>query len=420
MVVASWGSGGRARPLRDEVIGDALHAAWYAVATNRVRTFLTAASVAVGVCSVVFMSSLARSSMISMGSGLEAMGGARLVVVFPKKAEGTRARYARGLTMDDVEALRGRVPHARWISAQTVLGEQALEAGGNKAMAHVLAGDAQVITMLRMKISAGRAFADADDQKGRRVALLALETAVALYSSAAGAVGQTLRVGDELYTVIGVLSRGTRFALEMGYDSKRMVLLLRSATAARKPDQILIGTEAKEHNPAVSAAVTSILSTRHHDADDFRVFDFAVAMEAFRKMLQAFELLAGAIASVALLAGAAGTTNVLMVSVHEQVREIGVRKALGASGGMIVRQFVLQGAIIAALGALAGVAGGLLATFGIGAMVERTHEEWVTVAAVQPMGVAVVCAFVITGVASLFPAWRVKNMTIVESLRARG
>jgi putative ABC transport system permease protein len=402
------------------LIVDVLHAAWYAVASNRVRTLLTAASVAVGVCSVVFMSSMARSSLISLASGLEAMGGAQLVAVFPKKPEGPRARYATGLTMEDVDALRRRIPFARWISVQTALGRHRIEAQGKRATADVVAGDSQILTMLRLQTMAGRPFTASDDEGKTRVALLAEGVAALLFSPASAAVGHSVRIGSEAYSIVGVLGRNKRFALELGFEPDKLVLVSQPRSGTTKPDRILVGTVAKDHNKTVGAMLTSLLGARHHQADDFRVFDFAEAMERFQSMLHMFELLAGAIASVALLAGAAGTTNVLMVSVHEQVREIGVRKALGATGGMIVRQFVLQGTMIAGLGAVTGVGLGLVAVFGTGALVAHSHEGWVTVAALRPTGVAVACAFLITAMATLFPALKVKRMSIVESLRARG
>lgn len=122
---------------------------------------------------------------------------------------------------------------------------------------------------------------------------------------------------------------------------------------------------------------------------------------------------------MALLAGAAGTTNVLMVSVHEQIREIGVRKALGASGAALMRQFVLQALMIAGLGAAAGVAVGLGTTFLGGAIVGHFQEGWTTAAAVVPTTVAVIAAFAVTALASLLPAVKVRNMTILDCLRAR-
>src|SRR3954470_4783853 len=140
------------------MVGDTLHAAWFAVSSNRVRTTLTAGSVAVGVCSVVFMASLARSGLRSLGTELEAMGGAQLVGVFPKKAEGPLARYATGLTMDDVNALRGRTAHTRWISSQTMLGRKQVAFQGREASADVVAGDSQVMSMLGARLAAGRPF----------------------------------------------------------------------------------------------------------------------------------------------------------------------------------------------------------------------------------------------------------------------
>jgi putative ABC transport system permease protein len=402
------------------MVGDAVHAAWYAVRSNRIRTLLTAGSVAVGVCSVVVLSSMARSGLASMAAGLEAMGGARLVVVFPKRAEGARARYAGQLTLADVEALRGRIPHTSWVSSQSVLGKKTVTAAqGRDAAVDVVAGDPRLLTMLKLDIAAGRGLTASEAQGSARVAMLSQAVAGSLFSRADRAVGRTVNVEGDIYTVIGVLATAPSLAFGLGYDLNNMMLLSQSRAAAPNPNLILIGTTARDHNPMVVAAATSILTARHREADDFRVFDFAVGLDQFKDMLAVIELIAAAIAGVALLSGAAGTTNVLMVSVNEQIREIGVRKALGATGGVVMRQFVLQATMIAALGVLAGVVVGLGVLFVAGTIITHFKPEWVTIPATRPIGYAVVSAFVITGLASLLPALKVRNMTILDCLRAR-
>jgi putative ABC transport system permease protein len=400
------------------MFADVCSAAWYAVTTNRLRTLLTAGSIAVGIASVVVMASLARSSLVSLAHGLEAVGGAQLVVVFPKDARGPRTRYAGHLTMDDVEVLRGRIPHARWVAAQTLLGEQTIRARDRETAADVVAGDLKVASMLQLTVVAGRELSASDGEGATRVAWLSLAVADRLFASSAEAVGRPLRVGSDVYTVVGVLGPSPSFALGLGYDLDNMVFVPQNRTVAPHPSLILVGTAAKEHNPTVAAVITSILSARHHEADDFRVFDFAVRMEQFKRMLATIELLAGAIAAVALLAGAAGTTNVLMVSVHEQIREIGVRKALGATGGAVMRQLLLQAFLIATLGALAGLGAGWSGVRAAGAVVSRYQPGWVTVAAVQPTLLAVLLAFAVTGLAGLLPALKVGRMSILDCLRA--
>jgi putative ABC transport system permease protein len=400
--------------------GDAVHAAWYAVRSNRIRTLLTAGSVAVGICSVVLLSSMARSGLSSLTAGLEGMGGARLVMVFPKRAEGGRARYASPLTLADVEALRGRIPHVNWISSQSVLGEKSVTVGpGRDATVDVVAGDPHLLKVLKLGLAAGRPPTASEAEAGARVAMLSQAVAARLFAATNRAVGRRLKFDDQIYTVVGVLAPSPPLSFGLGYDLDNLVLLSQSRAAAPNPTQILIGTAARDHNPTVVAAATSILTARHREVDDFRVFDLAVSLDQFKKLLAVIELIAAAIAGVALLGGAAGTTNVLMVSVNEQIREIGVRKALGATGGMVMRQIILQAAITAALGVLAGVVIGLGVLFLTGAIITHFQPGWVTTAATRPIGFAVVTAFAITGVASLLPALKVRNMTVLECLRAR-
>ena len=209
------------------------------------------------------------------------MGAARLVAVFPKPAEGSRARYADKLSLQDLQVLRARVPHARWMAGQTVLGEQQVRAGGRRAQADLVAGDGEMAAMLRLKLAAGRLLAPADSAIRARVAVMSRAVATRLFSTPAGALGQTVHVAGQVYTVVGVLQPSPPFAFGLGYDLDNMVLVPQGG-ADVSPSLILIGTSGRQHNATVAAVVTSILNARHHEADDFRVFDFAVTMDQFR------------------------------------------------------------------------------------------------------------------------------------------
>jgi putative ABC transport system permease protein len=400
--------------------GDSVRAAAVAVAGNLLRTLLTALSIAVGVASVVVISSLCRSALVSMAAGLEAIGGAELLVVFPKRARGPRARYARPLTVEDAAALEGRLAHARWISGQAVLGQTLVTAGVHEASADLVAGDARLVALLKLKLHAGRGLTASDSEGQRPVVLVSQTVATALFGTPEAAIGQSVRLRGDSYIVVGVLGASPAFAFEPGYDLDNLLLIPRSRMVAPHLSLIMVGTEHRRHNAAVGAAIAATLGSRHDGADDVRVVDFAVRMESWQQLLVTLELVAAAVAAVALLAGAAGTMNVLLVSLHEQVREIAVRKALGARNASITRQFLLQGCFLAALGAGVGLAAG----WGLFQLASRLaaylQPDWVAALAVRPAALAVTAAFLVTMAAALLPAWRGRRLTIVDGLRARG
>jgi putative ABC transport system permease protein len=149
------------------------------------------------------------------------------------------------------------------------------------------------------------------------------------------------------------------------------------------------------------------------------VFDFSARVDEWRRMLATLELLAAAVAGVALLSGAAGTANVMFLSFSEQIREIGVRRSLGATIGSIRRQFLLQATVIATVGAVAGAGAGVCAIGAIGQLLDGHERGWITTFALRPALLSLAAAYAATLLASLLPARRGRRLSVLDCLRAR-
>ncbi len=391
---------------------------------HKFRSALTVLSITIGAFSIVVMSSLAKSGISTISRGIEDVGGARMVIFFPKapeRAERKRASYFRGLIPEDAEALRGRVPGARYFEMHSELGQRDVRLGGSEPKsADLVAANRDFIDAFTMKLAAGRNL-DQDDIEGRRkVALLGHGVAQNLFASAEAALGRVVRVGVESYRVIGVVSQVKRFGIGFGFDWNDFVLV--PITLRNDGDQgaLIVVTDGTEYNEMAKRVAFALLSDRHRGVDDFQVFDVGAMTEKFYAVFRIMQIIVAFIASIALLVGGVGVMNILLVSVSERIREIGLRKAIGASDVAIGAQFLFESALLSALGGLVGVAGGWLAAEVIGRIIRRGEETWVPVLSVEAM-VGAVCASALIGVFfGLLPARKASRLTVVDCLRAAG
>jgi putative ABC transport system permease protein len=391
---------------------------------HKFRSALTVLSITIGAFSIVVMSSLAKSGIATIARGIEDVGGARMVIFFPKapeKAERKRASYFRGLNRDDAEALRGRVPGARYYEMHGELGERDVRHGtAEPKTADLVAGNRDFLDTFTMKLAAGRNLDPEDIAGQRKVALLGHGVAEALFPTPEAALGQVVRAGVESFRVIGVVSKVKRFGIGFGFDWNNFLLVPIGLGGTGDQGALIIVTQGTQHNEMAKRVAFSLLTHRHRGVDDFQVFDVGAITEKFYAVFRIMQLIVAFIASIALLVGGVGVMNILLVSVSERVREIGLRKAIGASDVAIGAQFLFESALLSALGGLVGVGGGALAAKVIGYFISSTEESWVPVLAVEAM-VGALCASALIGIFfGLLPARKASRLTVVDCLRAAG
>jgi putative ABC transport system permease protein len=391
---------------------------------HKFRSALTVLSITIGAFSVVVMSSLAKSGISTISRGIEEVGGARMVIFFPKapeRAERKRASYFRGLTEDDAEALRDRVPGARYFEMHSELGERDVRYGGSEPKtADLVAANQDFLDTFTMKLASGRNL-DRDDIEGRRkVAVLGDGVAETLFASADAALGKVVRVGVESFRVVGVVSKVKRFGIGFGFDWNNFVLVPISLRGEGQQGALIVVTNGTEHNEMAKRVAFALLSHRHRGVDDFQVFDVGAMTEKFYAVFRIMQIIVGFIASIALLVGGVGVMNILLVSVSERIREIGLRKAIGASDVAIGAQFLFESALLSALGGVVGVAAGALMAQVIGRLIRSSEESWVPVLSVEAMVGGVVASALIGVFFGLLPARKASRLTVVDCLRAAG
>jgi putative ABC transport system permease protein len=395
-----------------------------AIRAHKFRAGLTVLSITIGAFSIVLMASLAKSGIATLSRGIEEVGGARMVVFFSKPPETSarkRASYTRGLLLSDLEALRERVPHGRFFDMHVPAGEREVRfEGGQSKRADLVSGTQDFLGAFSIRLRAGRNL-DAEDLSGRRrVAVLGDGVARALFPDAEAAVGRIVRAGTDSFRVVGVADKVKRFGVQFGFDWNDFLLvpLVPAADGTTSSGNLLIVTDGSQSNDIVKRVGAALLRVRHRDVDDFQVFDFAVVLEKFFKVFRIMQIVVGFIAAIALLVGGIGVMNILLVSVSERVREIGIRKALGAADRSIALQFLLESGLLSGLGGMVGALGGIGAVAVAGFIIARKEEAWVSVVSAEAVTGALVLSVLIGVVFGIMPARRAARLQVVDCLRA--
>jgi putative ABC transport system permease protein len=414
-----------------------LRVGWTVIRAHKFRSALTLLSIAIGTFSIVLMASLASSATATIARGLEDLGGARMIMFFPRspeKAEKKKASYNRGLTVDDADALRGRIPYVRYYEVHQGLGDREVSEASQQGMsgapivrksADLVAANQDFFGAFGMDLAAGRVLHPDDLLGRRRVAVLGHGVAKALFPTPEAALGRVVRAGTDSFRVIGVTAKLNRTGVRLGFDWNDFMAVPLTVGPTQAQTAMLLVTEGMQHNDVVKRLAAAIISDRHNQVDDFQVFDFGVVMEKFYGVFRVMQLIAGLIASVALLVGGMGVMNILLVSVSERVREIGIRKAIGASDQAVGMQFLFESALLSGLGGAVGALLGSAGVFIAGVIINAQGDGeggdvWITVVS-QPALLAALVSSVLIGVFfGLVPARKAGKLQVVDCLRAAG
>ena len=380
----------------------ALSAAWRAIRRNKMRSALTMLGVFIGVAAVIATVAVGQGASASVREQIQSLG-SNLAVVLPgaTTANGVRAGFGSSstLTVEDAKAIEREAPAVMMLSYM------------NRQVAQVVNGDrnwstsingvtASYLEVRDWPAAAGRGFSADEDRAGASVCLLGQTVVNNLFGAGEDPIGVTIRVKGAALRVIGVLSIKGQSNYGQDQDdvvlipfqtAERRVLGVAAANPAAantnstfnastvRPD--VFGTPAKitgvvnmifakaagsdQVDPAVTQ-IKNILHQRHHIAagqdDDFTVRNLSDIAQASESASRVLTLLLGTVASISLLVGGIGIMNILLVSVTERTREIGIRKAIGAHRFQILLQFLVEAVVLSALGGIAGVLLGVLSS----------------------------------------------------------
>jgi putative ABC transport system permease protein len=405
-----------------------LSTVWLGLSTHKLRSFLTMLGIIIGVASVITLMSIGKGSTAQILSNIESMGanlitisgGARFVSVGPGGARS--AGGSQTLTMEDAEAIAQQVPYISAVAPSSSSNLQ-LVVGSKNANSQVIGTTPEYMSIANLKVASGTFFSEQEYDRGAKVAVLGSAVAETLFGSD-NPVGQQMRMGSIIVTVIGVLqSKGT------GFDSpddaviipltalQQTVALTRTAQGEKVVSSIYVTVSDATHSDYVTAAITSLLRTRHRLAasanNDFNIMSMEEMASSLQEISGTLTLLLGAIAAISLLVGGIGVMNIMLVSVLERTREIGIRKALGAREQDIWTQFLFEATLLT-------FAGGIIGTI-IGWGVSMIINSMGTMPTLVTPDVVILAVSVAVGIGLFFgfyPAWSASRLNPIEALRS--
>jgi putative ABC transport system permease protein len=403
-------------------IGETLSVALEALLANKLRSFLTMLGIVIGVSAVIAMVALGRGAQQSVNQRIAALGTTLLTVQggqqrgFGGIASGTDRA---ALTLDDATALEDRAEHIAAVQPEMARSLQ-LSYRSTNTNTSIVGTSANYLEVRRFDLAAGRMFSSVDDAARRRVAVLGAQVVTDLGGlSAEAMIGENVRIAGIQFEVIGVLASKGQGAGFGNPDDQVLVPIQTARFRVLGNDRlrsVSVLAASEQDSPVTMAEVQKILRREHRlragQEDDFTIRSQADFLNTLGETTQVFTLLLAGIAAVSLLVGGIGIMNIMLVSVTERTREIGIRKALGATQGNILLQFLIEAVTLCMLGGVVGIA------LGAGsAIVLKTAFGWTT----SVDGVAVILAFVFSAavgiVFGVWPARRAAALDPIEALR---
>ncbi len=400
-------------------LADLLDFAWQVVRGYRARTLLILLAMGIGVAAVVAVSSIGEGARLYVMNQFGSLG-TNLVIVLPGRSETAGAmpgvlvgKTPRELTIDDALSLK-RSPAVRML-APIIVGAGDVRVGSRIRETPILGSTAELMEIRRMEMSQGRFLPEGDPRHSQPVCVIGTKVAAELFG-ARTALGEWLRIGDRRFRVIGILaSQGE----SLGFNSDEIVIVpLASAQALFNTQalfRILVEAKSREQIPHAKADVEEIIRQRHEGERDITVITQDAVLATFDRILRALTLAVGGLAAISLAVAGILIMNVMLIAVTQRRAEIGLLKALGATGGQIRAAFFTEAAMLALGGAVLGLAVGKSGQWVIGQIypsIPFTPPWWALIAA--PL-TAIVTSVLFT----VAPARRAAKLDPVQALSKR-
>jgi putative ABC transport system permease protein len=405
------------------VIGrETLRIAWSGITANKLRSGLTILGMTIGVASVIVLIAVGNGSSKAVQSRIQSLG-TNVLLVQPTGGGfrgGARASSASSvsLTKQDAEALEnpGLAPDVKSASPVVNAADVKLVFGNSSFEPSSFVGTTpSYLTAHSYTIAEGASFTAEDVSKDRRVAVIGQEVLQELFAGQS-AIGQNIKVNGSNYEVVGVLAKkGTNGATnEDDVVMAPITTVQNSLTGTGPIDSITVEASSESSLDAAEAEVTSILEERHKIKNTaepgFSVLNQGSLLETSSSTSSVFTTLLGEVAAISLLVGGIGVMNIMLVSVTERTREIGIRKAIGARRSDILTQFLTEAMLVSIFGGLTGV---LVGVVGSQFEIAGVHPEVATYSIFLAFGAALASGLFF----GTYPAARAANLRPIEALR---
>ena len=393
-----------------------------ALASNKVRSSLTILGIVIGISSVIAMVSIGQGAQGTIQSSIESIG-SNLILVTPGAQRGpgfqvsTGRGSARTLTQADADAIAVEITQIKAVAPE-VSGRYQITSKGKNTNTSVIGVTPTYPDVRNVIIADGSVITEQHLRSGSKVVVLGPTARDDLFSVDAAAVGQTVRIKGNQFTVIGV----TKAKGGSGFGSQDDMIFIRRTTAqsflsgAEFVTTISLQAVDEQSMASVQQQVMDLLLARHNITNpqlaDFSTLNQADIVATASSVTNTFTILLGAVAGISLLVGGIGIMNMMLTTVTERTREIGLRKALGAKRRDINRQFLVEAITLTFIGGLIGIVLGWLVSYGITAF--GVLETRVSAGSI---GLAFGVSAVIGTVFGYYPALRASRLNPIDALR---
>ncbi|NJC95542.1 MAG: FtsX-like permease family protein [Anaerolineae bacterium] len=405
-------------------IGQAFLEALESLSGNKLRSGLTVLGIVIGVAAVIAMLAVGRGAEASITGSISGIG-TNLLFVF-RGDPGDNIRNPKPLTLGDADALRDRfaAPSVEAV-APALQGNGVVSFGGEQTSPQIFGVTPEYFQVRNYKITEGE-FITEEHMLGRAsVVLLGPDVAEKLFGHADGVTGETVRIEGQPFRVIGVLE--SKGGGSFGSQDNVVIIPFNSAQARQirrsttdRVDIIFVQAVDGDSVKLASEEVAQILRTRHRTpvgADDFTIFTQQDLLTTFASITGILTIFLGGIAGISLLVGGIGIMNIMLVSVTERTREIGLRKALGARRRDILTQFLTESSLLSLIGGIIGIMFGWLISFIVGRIAAASNTAFTPIVGVDAVLLATIFSAAVGLFFGIYPANRAAGLEPVEALR---
>ncbi len=397
-------------------IWESIRTAWKSIFSNKLRSSLTMLGIIIGVSAVVLLVALGQGFQASMKTTFENMGASALYV---SSSADRAVKTLRPLTFEDAQALANKALAPAIAVVSPTLSKSVSASYGNSNVNVQSTGVTPVITQIKnYTLTGGRFISDQDVTARENVVVLGYQAALDLFGSQSP-LGKSIRVGGMKFQVVGVIEKMGGFAGD-SYILMPLTTMQSKISGGNNIQQIAVKAVSPDQVDAAISEITSIMRARHYivagAADDFQIRDMREVLNSMQQTMATFSIFLSSVGAISLIVGGIGIMNIMLVSVTERTREIGIRKAIGAKRRDILVQFLIEAATLSLSGGLIG----LLLALGGSMFMRNVSMGNLTIEAQISAGVVILALAVSIGIGVIsgtYPAFRAARLDPIESLR---
>jgi putative ABC transport system permease protein len=401
-----------------------------ALLSNKARSFLTMLGIIIGVGAVIIIVSVGAGAQSLIVAQVKSLG-TNLIGILPGKSEekgpptSVMGVVITTLTYDDAMALRDKrnVPNILDIVAYTI-SSGPVSWQSNNYDTTLRGATAGYLTVEGGEVEEGRFFTEEEEKNLSRVAVLGSKVKEELFGSS-DAVGQRIKIKKHNFEVIGIMAERGKIAFQ-DYDDQILIPIKTTQKLLAGVDHLGLIRAKIDYEENIGKAISDVEATlreRHEisdpsgSSDDFTVNSAAEALDMITTITDALRYFLAAMAALSLLVGGIGIMNIMLVSVTERTREIGLRKAVGAKNKSIIYQFLLEAIMVTSLGGVIGIFFGIFISFVASVVIQALGYDWEFSISLFSIGLALLVAMAIGLIFGLYPASKASKLEPVEALR---